>query len=110
MVGLSGLNYTTGRPLIEATGGARTPRRLYAPPTPHTERGGLLGLEQGCHHLLATSTNMGIVDIQQLLANLDTMSTLVSDTLVSPRGAPTLRMDRHHTRANIRILEQLIEF
>jgi hypothetical protein len=26
---------------------------------------------------------VGIVDIQQLLANLDTMSTLVSDTLVS---------------------------
>ena len=27
---------------IEATGGARTPRQLYVPPTPHTERGGLL--------------------------------------------------------------------
>ena len=49
---------------------------------------------------------VGIVDIQQLLANLDTMSTLVR----VPRRAPTLRMDRHHTRANIRILEQLIEF
>src|SRR6185312_5174266 len=27
---------------IEVTGRARTPRRLYVPPTPHTERGGLL--------------------------------------------------------------------
>ena len=65
---------------IEVTREARTPRRLYAPPTPHTERGELLGLEQGCHHLSSPS---GIVDIQQLLANLDTMSTLVRDTLVS---------------------------
>ena len=32
---------------IEATGGARTPRRLNVPPTLHTERGGLLGLGQG---------------------------------------------------------------
>ena len=30
---------------------------------------------------------VGIVDIQQLLANLDTMSTLVRDTLVS-RAVP----------------------
>ena len=44
---------------IEATGEAHTPRRLYAPPTPYTERGGLLGLEQGCHHMPATSTNRG---------------------------------------------------
>ena len=33
-------------------------------------------------HRLPLQT-MGIVDIQQLLANLDTMSTLVSNTLVS---------------------------
>ena len=44
---------------IEATGEAHTPWWLYAPLTPHTERGGLLGLEQGCHHLPATSTNHG---------------------------------------------------
>ena len=31
---------------------------------------------------------MSIVDIQQLLANLDTMSTLVSDTLVSRAEPP----------------------
>ena len=46
---------------IKETGETRTPRRLYAPPTPHTERGGLLGLEQGCHHLPATSTNFGTI-------------------------------------------------
>ena len=44
---------------IEVTIEARTPRRLYAPPTPHTERGVLLGLEQGCHQLPTTSTNRG---------------------------------------------------
>ena len=82
MVRSSGIKLHNRETAIEATGGARTPRRLYAPPTPHTERGRLLGLEQGCHHLPATSTNRGIVDIQQLLANLDTMSTVVSDTLV----------------------------
>ena len=32
---------------------------------------------------------VGIVDIQQLLANLDTMSTLVSDTLVSRTEPPS---------------------
>ena len=45
---------------IEVMKEARTPRRLYAPPTPpHTERGGLQGLKQGYHHMLATSTNRG---------------------------------------------------
>ena len=36
------LNYTTRRSLLKVTGGARTPQRLYVPPIPHTERGGLL--------------------------------------------------------------------
>ena len=58
-------------------------QRLYVPPTPQSERGGLLGLEQGYHHLLATSQSVEKGDIQQLLANLDTTSTLVSDTLAS---------------------------
>ena len=69
---------------IEATGGARTPRRLYVPPIPHTERGGLL---KGSNRAITTYQlplqTVGIVDIQQLLANLDTMSTLVRDTPVS---------------------------
>jgi hypothetical protein len=31
---------------------------------PITEHGGLLGLEQGCHHLSATSTNHGNIEQQ----------------------------------------------
>ena len=73
---------------IEATGGACTPRRLYVLPTPHTECGGLLGLGQGCHHLPATSQSVAKGDIQQHLASLDTMSTLVRDTLVSRLEPP----------------------
>ena len=95
---------------IEVTREARTPRRLYAPPTPHTERGGLLGLGQSYHHCRLPLQIVGIVDIQQLLANLDTMSTLVSNTLVS-RAEPTpsgwIDMTLEKT---LRILEQLIEF
>ena len=55
---------------IEETGGARTPRRLYV---------------TTCRLPLQI---VGIVDIQQLLANLDTMSTLVRDTLVSHAEPP----------------------
>ena len=80
MVRSSEIKLHNRKTVVEVTREARTPRRLYALPTPHTERGELLGLEQGCHHLSSPS---GIVDIQQLLANLDTMSTLVRDTLVS---------------------------
>ena len=61
---------------IEATGGARTPRRLYAPPTPHTECGELLGPNRAVTTCRLPLQTVGIVDIQQLLANLDTMSTL----------------------------------
>ena len=69
---------------IEATGGARTPRRLYVPPIPHIERGGLLkGLDRVVTTCRLPLQTVGIVDIQQHLANLDTMSTLVRDTLVS---------------------------
>ena len=83
-------------------GGARISRRLYVPPTPHTERGGLLkGTDRAVTTCRLPLQTMGIVDIQQLLANLDT-SKGYSSVL---RGAPTLRMDRHHTRAIIRILE-----
>ena len=57
MVRLSEIKLHNRETTIEAMGGARTPQRLYAPPTPHTVRGGLLGLEQGCHHLPATYTN-----------------------------------------------------
>ena len=73
---------------IEVTREACIPRRLYAPPTPHTEHGGLLGLEQGVTTCRLPLQTVGIVDIQQLFANLDTMSTLVSDTLVSRAEPP----------------------
>ena len=67
---------------IEVTGGAHAPRRLYVPPTPHTERGGLLkGSNRDVTTCRLPLQTVGIVDIQQLLANLDTMSTLVRDIL-----------------------------
>ena len=84
---------------IEVTGGSRTPRRLYVPPTPHTERGGLLkGMDRAVTTCRLPLQTLGIVDIQQLFANLDTMSKGYSSVL---RGAPTLQIDRHHTRAII---------
>ena len=74
---------------IEVTGGAHTPRRLYVPPTPHTERGGFLkGSNRAVTNCRLPLQTVGIVDIQQLLANLDTMSTLVRDTLVSRAEPP----------------------
>ena len=77
------------QPSIEATGGARTPRRLGVPPTPHTEHGGLLkGSDRAVTTYRLPLQTMGIVDIQQHLANLDTMSTLVRDTLVSRAEPP----------------------
>ena len=59
MVTLSKIKLQNRETAIEAMGGARTLRRLYVPPTPQSECGGLLGLEQGCHLLPATSTNCG---------------------------------------------------
>ena len=56
-------------------------RRLYVPPTPLPERGGLLGLGQGCHYLPATSTNRGIESHSNVVINLGTMPTLTSTTL-----------------------------
>ena len=59
MVRLSEIKLHNRETAIEVTREARTPRQLYAPPTPHTKHVGLLGLEQGCHQLPATSTNRG---------------------------------------------------
>ena len=56
-------------------------RWLYVPPTPLSEHGGLLGLEQGCHHLPATSTNRGIELHSNVVINLGTTTTLTSTTL-----------------------------
>ena len=71
---------------IEATREARTPRRLYAPPTPHTERGGLLGFEQGCHHLPATSTNREIELHSNMVLIPGTTHALTSTTLALRKG------------------------
>ena len=55
----------------------------------HTERGGLLkGTDMPVTTCRLSLQIVGIVDIQQLLANLDTMSTLVRDTLVSHAEPP----------------------
>ena len=56
-------------------------RRLYAPPTPLPERGGLLRLRQGCQHLPATSTNRGIELHSNVVINLGTTPTLMITTL-----------------------------
>ena len=70
-------------------GGSRTPRRLYVPRTSHTERGGLVkGSDRAVTTCWLPLQTVGIVDIQQLLANLDTMSTLARDTLVSRAEPP----------------------
>ena len=41
-----------------------------------TERGGLLGHGQGCHHLLATSRSVGVQNNWVVKSSLDTTSTL----------------------------------
>ena len=56
-------------------------RRLYVPPTPLLEHGGLLETRQGCHHLPATSTNRGVKSHSNLVINLGTTPTLTSTTL-----------------------------
>ena len=56
---------------------------------PHTEREGLLkGSDRAVTTCRLPLQTVGIVDIQQHLANLDTMSTLVRDTLVSRAEPP----------------------
>ena len=56
-------------------------RRLYVPPTPLPECGGLLGLRKGCHHLPATSTNRGIESHSNVVINQGTKPTPMSTTL-----------------------------
>ena len=52
-------------------------RRLYVPPTALSELGELLGLEQGCHYLLATSTNCGIESHLTVVINPGTTPALL---------------------------------
>ena len=65
-------------------GEALSPQRLYVPLTPHTECGGLLkGSDRDVTTCRLPLQTVDIVEVQQHLANLDTMSTLVRETLVS---------------------------
>ena len=68
---------------IEATEGARTPGGFMylLPLIPNVED--YSGLDRAVTTCRLPLQTVGIVHIQQLLANLDTMSTLVRDTLVS---------------------------
>ena len=83
-------------------GGARTSRRLYVPRAPHTKCGGLLkDTDRAVTTCRLPLQTVGIVDIQQLLANLDTMSTLVTDTLVfraepPPSGSTDITLDQSY--------------
>ena len=61
-------------------------RQLYVPPTPLSERGGLLGLEQGCHHLPATSTNREIELHSNMVLIPGTTHALTSITLALRKG------------------------
>ena len=65
-------------------------RRLYVPPIPLSERGGLLGLEQDCHHLPATSTNREIELHSNVVINPGTTPVLTSTTLAFVQGHPCL--------------------
>ena len=65
-------------------------QRLYVPPTPLSECGGLLGLEQGYHHLPATSTNRGIELHSNVVINPGTTPVLTSTTLAFVQGHPCL--------------------
>ena len=56
------------------------------PPIPNVED--YSGSDRAVTTCRLSLQTMGIVDIQQLLANLDTMSTLVRDTLVSRTEPP----------------------
>ena len=94
-------------------------RRLYEPPTRLPEHGGLLkGSDRAITICRLPLQTVGIVDMQQLLANLDTMSTLVSNTLASraeppPFGWTDITLEQTyklHWEMNILILLQTTEY
>src|SRR6185312_2532795 len=83
------LNYTTGRSQSKRREVPVHPGDFMYLLPPHTERGGLLkGSDRAVTTCRLPLQTGGIVDIQQLLANLDTMSTLVRDNLVSCAEPP----------------------
>ena len=88
MVRLSEIKLHNRETAINATRGARTPRRLYVPPTPIPNVEDYSGSDMAVTTCRLPLQTVAIVDIQQHLANLDTMSTLVCDTLVSRTEPP----------------------
>jgi hypothetical protein len=80
-------------------------RLLYVPPTATTRTGRIMLDGQGCHHLPPTSTNNGIELHPAILNNLDTTSTLKSDTLVSrteppPSGWTDIKLEQTYEYQN----------
>jgi hypothetical protein len=59
---------------------------------------------EGCHHLPPTSTNCVVKPHQATHDQLRPHACMDKQYSSTPRGAPTLQIDRHCTRANIRIL------
>ena len=103
MVRSSEIKLHNRKTAIEATGGAHIPRRLYAPPTPNSNVEDYQGSNRAVTTCRLPLQTVGKVGIQQHLANLDIMSTLVSDTLVSSAETPP------SGRTDI-ILEQICEY
>ena len=82
------LNYTTGRSLSQQWEEPIYPSDFMylLPPIPNVED--YSGSDRAVTTYRLPLQTVGIIDIQQLLVNLDTMSTLVSDTLVSRTEPP----------------------
>jgi len=62
--------------------------RLYVPPTPQSERGGLLGTNRAVTTCRLPLQTVRKGDIQQHLTSLDTTSTLASDAIASRAEPP----------------------
>ena len=82
------LNYTTGRSLSKKWEEPVHPGDFIflLPPIPNVED--YSGSDMAVTTCRLPLKTVGIVDIQQLLANLDTISTLLRDTLVSRAEPP----------------------
>jgi hypothetical protein len=84
----SRLPVTTGRTAHNYRRSRQPTRLLDGPPTTTTQMGRIMLDRQGCHHLSSTSSNHGIGPHPATRINQDTISTLISDALVS-RAEPS---------------------
>jgi hypothetical protein len=82
---------TTGRTAHDWQSSRQPTRLLYGPPRATTRTGRVTLDGQGCHHLPPTSSNKWIGPHQATLINPNTMSTLMSDTVVSRAEPPPSR-------------------